>query len=114
MVNCCICGGLVQDIVTYTSGEMIKFNLLELIYGLDSVSPVSDTFREAQSLTAAICNELASFIQKDDEPVPETPVVVKAEGDDIATQLQKMAELVKEGFVTREEFDVFKEKLLGL
>ena len=101
-------------IVTYTSGDMIKFNLLELIYGLDSVGPMSDTFREAQSLTAAICNELAPFIQKDDESTPAAPAAAKAEGDDIATQLQKMAELVKEGFVTREEFDVFKKKLLGL
>ena len=102
-------------IVTYTNGEMAKFNLLEIVYGKDSVSPDSDTFREAQSLTAAICNELAPFIQQKDAPVKTTvPAAVKTEGDDVATQLQKMAGLVKEGFVTREEFDAFKKKLLGL
>lgn len=96
-------------IVTYKNGDMAKFNLLEIIFGIDSTSPGSDMFRQAQSMTAAICKELAPYLSQD-------PVITdeKADRDDIPTQLAKMAELVKEGFVTREEFDAFKKKLLGL
>ena len=96
-------------IVTYNDGNMEKFNLLEIIYGIDSTSPGSDIFRHTQSLAAAICNELASYLPQNSEIAEE-----KAVGSDIPSQLAKMAELVKEGFVTREEFDAFKKKLLGL
>ena len=93
-------------IVTYKNGGMAKFNLLEIIFGIDSTSPGSDKFR--QSITAAICKELAPYL-------PQSSVIAegKQEEADIPSQLVKMAELVKEGFVTREEFDAFKKKLLG-
>lgn len=95
-------------IVTYRNGEMAKFNLLKLIYDQDSISPNNEIFQQAQSLTSAICKELAPYTIQDGTKAIET----SAESD-IATQLTKMAELVKEGFVTREEFDAFKKKLLG-
>ena len=101
-------------IVTYSNGEMAKFNLLEIIYGVDSTSPGSDIFRQTQSLTAAICKELAPYLPQSSVVNEEKPEKEKPAESDIATQLAKMAELVKEGFVTREEFDVFKKKLLGL
>ena len=98
-------------IITYSDGKMAKFNLLSLLFDVGAVSPLSDTFREAQAMTAAICRKLIPFIQQQDMSDPEES---GGKDEDMAAQLEKMAQLVKEGFVTREEFEVFKKKLLGL
>lgn len=98
-------------IVTYIDGKMANFNLLKLMYNLDSVETASDTFREVQSLTAAICSQLSEFLPQKEQKITAEE---KPETNDIATQLKKMADLVEAGFVTREEFDSYKKKLLGL
>lgn len=101
-------------IVTYQSGDLARINLLDIIFDCQSVSPTSEMFRQAQSLATAMCNELSRYIVSKKTEMGKSQSTKSNDPDNIVEQLTKMAELVKQGFLTREEYDAVKKKIIGL
>ncbi len=99
--------------ITYENGEMDELNVLLYVFMKDSISPNSETLRQAQSLITAMCEVLLPYTKKWKEKQEAEKNDARSTTTNNVEALVKAAELLDKGLLSQQEFDALKKKTLA-
>lgn len=93
--------------------EVFRMKVLDPVLHTDAVRSDSSEYRHLLESAQAVMQVLDRIIEDNHPEVSEQPINVQAPPLSAADEIRKFKELMDEGIITKEEFEVKKKELLG-
>lgn len=99
--------------VVYENGKCENFNILYLLFGYYSMSPEHQLLPEIRGIIAALCEAMYPYTKAGKEIAEQAKLREMNAKENLAKQILEAASLVEKGLLTKEEYEILKQKVLS-